>query len=327
MTKYVHSVCGAYAWSLIIAACCVPASGQQPLERPEIDGDWWTVAGDPDLGRYTSPRQQPVDFAILQAADGTWQIWSCIRHTSCGGNTRLFYRWEGRKITDCDWQPMGIAMEADPAVGETPGGLQAPHVIRWQGKFWMFYGDWQNICLAESDDGKVFRRVLNDQGKAALFSGPYGNTRDAMVLAVDDRFYCYYTGHLAKGAPDKHKCAVFCRTSTDLRIWSEPVMVSAGGVAATQSNWHGGDAECPFVVHRGGTYYLFRNQLYGRDNCNTQYASNNPLDFGIDDDRCRIGTLSVAAPEIVLHDSQYYIAALLPSVKGIRIAKLKWVAR
>jgi hypothetical protein len=29
----------------------------------------------------------------------------------------------------------------------------------------------------------------SDQGKAALFSGPYGNTRDAMVLADGERFY------------------------------------------------------------------------------------------------------------------------------------------
>jgi hypothetical protein len=312
---------------LIIAACCAPAGGQQRLERPEIDGDWWTVAGDPDLGRYTSPRQQPVDFAIWQAVDGTWQIWSCIRQTNCGGNTRLFYRWEGRNIKDRDWRPMGIAMEADPAAGETPGGLQAPHVIRWQGRFWMLYGDWRNICLAESKDGKSFRRVLNAGGKSALFSGPYGNTRDPMVLAFGERFYCYYTGHMAKDAAEKHKCAVFCRTSTDLRSWSEPTKVAAGGVAATQTNWHGGDAECPFVVLRGGIYYLFRNQIYGRDNLNTQYASGNPLDFGIDNDRCRIGTLSVAAPEIVSHGSQDYIAALLPSLKGIRVAKLKWVPR
>ena len=39
--------------------------------RPQIDGDWWSVAGNPDLGKYTSDRQEPVDFGIWQAADGT----------------------------------------------------------------------------------------------------------------------------------------------------------------------------------------------------------------------------------------------------------------
>lgn len=298
---------------------------QEKVFKPEIDGPWWQVAGDPDLGEYTSPKQQPVDFGIWQAADGTWQIWSCIRHANCGGNTRLFYRWEGKNITDRDWQPMGIAMEADTSLGESKGGLQAPHVIKLDGKYWMFYGDWNNICLAASDDGKKFRRVLNDKGRPQLFSGPYGNTRDAMVLLVEDKFYCYYTGHQPRDASDKHKCAVFCRTSTDLRNWSDPIKVSAGGSAGGKSNWYGGDCECPFVVHKDGLFYLFRNQRYGTDNLNTQYCSSDPADFGVDDDRCRIGALPVAAPEVVLHDDQYYIAALMPTLKGLRIAKLKWV--
>ncbi len=292
--------------------------------KPTIDGPWWQVAADPDLGEYTSPKQQPVDFGVWQAADGTWQLWSCIRHTKCGGNTRLFYRWEGKKITDRDWAPMGIAMEADTSLGEAKGGLQAPHVIRLEGKYLMFYGDWNNICLAESDDGKHFQRVLNGQGRPQLLSGPYGNTRDAMVLRVADRFYCYYTGHLRKDASDRHKCGIFCRTSSDLRNWSEAIKISAGGTPAGKSNWYGGDCECPFVVHKEGLFYLFRNQRYGTNSLNTQYCSKNPTDFGVDDDQYRIGTLPVAAPEIILHDDQYYIAALMPSLKGIRIAKLKW---
>jgi len=33
----------------------------------------------------------------------------------------------------------------------------------------------------------------------------------------------------------------------------------------------------------------------------------------------------VAAPEIVLHKGEYYIAALMPNLNGIRIARLRWV--
>ena len=102
------------------------------------------------------------------------------------------------------------------------------------------------------------------------------------------------------------------------------MMVSAGGAAAARTNWFGGDAECPFVVQKDGIVYLFRNQLYGRNNLNTQYASPNPLSFGVGDDRYRIGTLPVAAPEIVFHKGQWYIAALNPALDGIRIARLRW---
>ena len=49
---------------------------------PRIEGEWWQISGNPDLGKFTTDRQQPVDFAIWQAADGTWQLWSCIRSTA-----------------------------------------------------------------------------------------------------------------------------------------------------------------------------------------------------------------------------------------------------
>ncbi|MHC4656967.1 MAG: hypothetical protein ACYS91_18405, partial [Planctomycetota bacterium] len=106
------------------------ASSDNPVLRPQIKGPWWQVAGNPDLGEFTSPRQQPVDFAIWQAKDGTWQLFSCIRNTKCGGNTRLFYCWEAKNLTDKNWKPMGIAMQADVTLGEQKGGLQAPHVIK-----------------------------------------------------------------------------------------------------------------------------------------------------------------------------------------------------
>jgi len=289
--------------------------------RPHLDGDWWPVADNPDLGDFTSPRQEPVDFAVWQAADGTWQLWSCIRHTQCGGNTRLFHRWEVKHLTDRDWQPMGIAMQAVPELGESAGGLQAPHVIRVDGTFYMFYGDWKRICLATSKDGKSFTRIRNERGQPDLFSGPYHNSRDPMVLKVGTLYHCYYMGHKKDAQYDS---AIFVRTSPDLLDWSEPMLVSAGGVAGDQSNWYGGDAECPFVVERDGIFHLFRNQLYGANNLNTQYASPNPFDFGVGHDRYRTGTLPVAAPEIILHEGRYYIAALKPGLDGIRIARLRW---
>ena len=292
---------------------------ESPLLRPEIDGQWWQVAGNPDLGRFTGPAQQPVDFALWQAKDGTWQIWSCIRKTRCGGNTRLFYRWQAENLTDKNWTPIGIAMQADVKLGEQKGGLQAPHVIKVGDIYYMFYGDWLRICLAKSDDGKNFTRVLNNNRQPDLFSGPYNNTRDAMVLFTEGKYYCYYTGHLM----DQDLGADFCRTSQDLRSWSKPVKVAAGGRAGGTRY----SAECPHVVCRKdtGLYYLFRTQRYGKNNVSSVYASPDPLNFGVDNDRFFTCTLPVAAPEIIQYKGQYYIAALLPSLKGIRIAKLKWV--
>lgn len=287
---------------------------------PQIDGDWWPIAANPDLGELTGDNQQPVDFSIWRAADGTWQLWSCIRHTRCGGRTRLFHRWEGRNITDAHWKPMGVAMQADPSVGETPGGLQAPHVVLLGDIYHMFYGDWVRICLATGRDGRTFARFRNERGQPALFAeGPDDNARDPMLLREGDRYYCYYTAHPGK------RGAVYCRTSADLRTWSDARIVAAGGRSGDGPY----SAECPHVVRLpdNGRYYLFRTQKYGRDAQTSVYCSPDPLDFGVNDDRFFVCTLPIAAPEIILHEGQWYIASLEPSLKGIRLARLKWQSR
>lgn len=305
---------------IVCLSLAVSEADEQVL--PEIAGPWWQVAGDPDLGPWTAPEQQPVDFAIWQAADGTWQLWSCIRKTRCGGNTRLFFRWEAERLTDPDWKPMGIAMTADPSYGEAPGGLQAPHVIVVDNMYYMFYGDWNSICLAQSRDGKTFQRVLDERGRPQLFSedrpGQRTNTRDPMVLRVGELFHCYYTAY-----PDRQG-AVYCRTSSDLRRWSPSTVVAFGGQAGKGPY----SAECPHVVWHepSGKYFLFRTQRYGQDAQSSVYCSPNPMDFGVDDDRFLVCRLPVAAPEIIEHQGQWYIASLMPSLKGIRIAQLHWRA-
>jgi len=312
-------ITGARFFTGSVLALELIAHASQPI--PYIASEWWGVALNPELGEFGSDKQEPVDFAIWRALDGSWQVLSCIRNTKCGGHGRLLYRWEGRAVTETNWLPQGIAMMAEVKLGEEPGGLQAPFVFREQDKFFMFYGDWNRICLATSQDGKTFARKLNERGQPDLFSGPYDNSRDPMVLKRDGIYYCYYTGH-KQGA--EFQAAIFCRTSADLEHWSEPILVCAGGSPARLGIWFGADAECPFVVERDGSYYLFRNQIYGPGNVNTQYESRNLLDFGVGTDRCRIGTLPVAAPEIFCDQGQWFIATLNPTLDGIRIARLGW---
>jgi hypothetical protein len=79
------------------------------------------------------------------------------------------------------------------------------------------------------------------------------------------------------------------------------------------------------VIHLAGYYYLFRTQRYGADAQTSVYRSRNPMDFGVEDDRYFVCTLPVAAPEIILHEGQYYIASLLPNLKGVRLARLHWI--
>lgn len=290
------------------------------IRIPAIDGEWWDVAGNPDLGAYTTDKQDPVDFGVWQAADGTWQLWSCIRHTGCGGHTRLFHRWEGKNLTDRDWKPMGIAMEARTDLGESLGGLQAPHVVKHDGRYSMAYGDWVNICFAASTDGKTFERIIQRDGKTGAFSeGLDSNTRDPMLIRIDGLWHRYYTAKVGE------RGYFFCRTSPELAIWSDSFVVAYGGTTVGPSPWQ---IECPFVVEYGaGVFYLFRNQFYGEGARNWVYRSTNPRNFGIDSDDLLVSDWPVAAPEIVQHGGQYYVAALKPGLDGIRLARLRWIPK
>jgi len=303
---------------------------------PKIEGKWWQISGSPDLGRFTTGREQPVDFAIWQAADGTWQLWSCIRSTAYPGWTRLFYRWEAKRLADPDWRPMGIAMTSEPKLGEVEGMLQAPFVMRYQGQYLMFYGTGDQIALATSRDGKRFQRRLSPNGKVGMFSDAFG-TRDPMTIRADGMFYTYYSANPGTKFDARDSSAAnrsslqlmpnadLVRTSSDLLHWSDAKIVAQGGEAGTGRY----TAECPFVYfHKpSGYYYLFRTQHYGENAETRVYRSKDPGNFGVNDDRYLVETLPVAAPEIVESRGQLYIAALLPSLKGIQIAKLGWAAK
>jgi len=310
------------AAALLSALTLLPEVGvtEETVLIPQIDGEWWQVAGDPDLGRYTTPKQQPVDFGVWPAADGTWQLWSCIRGTSAPGKTRLFYRWQGDSLTTKNWKPIGIAMEADPNFGETEGGLQAPYVMKEGSEYLMFYGDWEHIALARSRDGKTFARQLGPDGKSGMFTHVLGaNTRDPMVMKVGKTFYLYYTAYPERRGAD------YVRTSKDLKTWTPFKEVASGGSSGTGPY----SAECPFVYYHKASkyYYLFRTQQYGQKSQSNIYRSKDPLDFGVENDKYLVGSLPYAAPEIIDSGGQTYIAALLPSLKGIQIAKLRWAPK
>lgn len=294
----------------------LPASPEKLT--PVIEGDWVRIASNPDLGQWTSPEQEPVDFAIWQAADGSWQLWSCIRKTLHPGRTRVFHRWEGSSLEEGDWEPRGITFTGDGAIGETVGGMQAPHVIKVDGQYRMYYGDYRHICLALSEDGKAFEKVLLEYEMAGLFGeGPTAMARDPMLIQIGPLWYCYYTAQ-----PDG-EMGIRVRTSSDLVRFSEPRIVMTGGQSGT--DWW--NFECPHVVRVGEYFYLFHTQRYDKGNQQTSvYASADPTYFGINDDSNFVCHLPVAAPEIVYDRGTMYLAALTPELDGIRLVRLGWKA-
>jgi len=65
-------ICGSCVFGIVVACWAGAQAANEPVLIPAFDGDFWTVSGDPDLGEWTSEKQQPVDFGVWQAQDGTW---------------------------------------------------------------------------------------------------------------------------------------------------------------------------------------------------------------------------------------------------------------
>ncbi len=303
---------------LLLLLFLLPCSLAEPVLVPNIDGPWWDIADQPDLGVLSNDKQEPVDFGLWQARDGTWQLWSCIRKTKESGTGRLFHGWQGDALTDSNWSSRGIQMRANTAVDEVAGGLQAPYVKVIDDGYHMFYGTWQGIALAQSQGGKTFQRQIGRDGTVGLFVEPVAqNARDAMVICHEGQYLCYYTSH-----PEKVG-RVCCRTSRDLKTWSEPTLVRIGGAAGDKLWSH----ECPHVVQQGEWFYLFTTQRYLGTPRTSVFRSRDPFNFGLHDDRPRVTQLPVAAPEIVQHEGHWYIAALKPRLDGIRMARLQWRPR
>lgn len=312
------SLLGLYAAVATFAADNNPAT-----TVPFIDGDWWTIAGQPDLGELASPRQQPVDFTIWPARDGTWQLWSCIRYTGDPQNLRVLYRWESPDLFATHWTPRGIAQKSDASLGETQGTIGAPYVFKDDDdRDVMFYHS-AGFRAQVSDDGKSFTRVYDADGGTRL-TGPKPGTygRDVFFLKINDRWHVYYGGS-TPGPDGKHAAAIFVRVAQGDSLfgeWGEEFIVNSGGRAGS-GNFN---AECPQVIVRDGWFYLFRTELYGADNRTHVYRSRDPYHFGINSDAYHVAVLPIAAPEIFTHDGQEYVATLHPTLDGIRVARLGW---
>ena len=296
---------------------------------PVLNGNPWHVTGYPDLGdlAYGPREHEVVDHAIWQSRDGKWHIWACVRYTKVG---RVFYGWEGDSPEQSNWTPRGVVMRADKSYGENINDwfgeewIQAPHVILHGDTYWMFYGGHNTdvgecqICLATSKDGRHFERYKNAQGQSRLFIGP-GDARDPMVVRAGDQWLCYYSGNRSG---QRQPNIVYVRTSSDLIHWSDYRKVSWGGFTSGTGPL---SAQCPFVIYLDGYYYLFRTSEYYPPARTNVYRSEDPFDFGLNDDSKWVQTLRCAASEIVQDGDQYYISSVEDLKGGVQLFRLKWL--
>ena len=297
-------------------ALLILLAAQDAPEKPFLDGPWWRIASPPALERFGTGSEQTVDFTLFPAADGTWQLISCVRNTAHPGGKRLLFRWEGKTITDPDWTPKGIFLTSDPAIGHQEGVLQAPHLVREDGLFWLFYNS-AGARAMTSKDGKTFEHARDAAGNHKFFDMP----RDVMLLdhrERDGKWYAFYTDIVAGKYAERKNHTVSYRTAPKLAgPWGDKVDI---GVVSPPPN---GDlfafAESPFVHARKGWFYRFEqlNVLASKDPARWEgppvaaLAGKNVLEY--------------LSPEIVEHEGRTYLAAYKDHGKGgIHVVRLGW---
>ena len=304
---------------LIIATSC----GKSPeVYIPTLLDEGWRVCSQPDLGENNGnnlDKMDIVDHGFIQANDGTWQLWACMRGTKPG---RILYKWEGENLEQPDWTDKGIAARADTSWGEKayPEELmQAPYFVKVDDTYWCFYNS-SEVRVMHSEDGKNYerKRFHKDNNILTHPNGPCKG-RDPMIFRDDDGLWYLYT--TVSYTIDGHSMGeVIVRSSKDLINWSDYTVVSRGGAGGNGPV----SSESAFVVKYEGKYYLFRASSISF--LTYVYCSDSPYNFGVDNDEKLIATLPLKAPEVFEHNRQWYISDLA-DFKGVKLYKMDWVKR
>ena len=301
----------------ILLSCLFKSFAQAGKKNlvPIIASDWWRICEMPDLGPLAGEdlaKQHLIDHGFIQADNGKWQLWACMRNTKVG---RLLYGWEGESLEKGPWRPTGIKARASDEFGEptAPEKIQAPFFLKSDTAYLCFYNA-AGIRLMTSKDGINYERSRFTNGKNVLYKN---GGRDVMVIATDSLFYAYST--VSTVAKDNWKYGfIILKTSPDLKRWSDYSIVASGGRAGNGPV----SAESPFVVHKDGYFYLFR--ATSTDGHTYVYRSDDPYNFANNDDEKLVAKLPIKAPEIICHEGQWYISDIA-DFKGIKLAKLEWV--
>jgi hypothetical protein len=307
MHRYIRLV--GFAGGLMACSATAPERRQtrteitrSTLRVPTLSGPWIRLVGNPDLGPWSDPGAQPVDFSIWQAADGSWQLVACVRKTRFPGQGRLFYRWESPSLVKPDWAEKGVFLTTDAHPEFEQGHLQAPHVLKDNDTYHIFFNSGGSAFVWTSRDGKSFEPSESGVGTASLFA----MGRDVMVFdnrTRDGLLYAYYTAVVPGAHPGRQDHTIAYRTASKLPgPWSEPVDVSVLTPNTPGSPYNFINAESPFVVFRDGTYYRWEQMNVHASASPTAWVDGPVARLTGDDPR------AFYAPEIIEFDGQTFIA-------------------
>lgn len=225
----------------------------------------------PDAPEYAPGPWYVNDHTLIRAEDGRWHVFG-IWHPEPAAplEETFFLHASAEDLEGAPWTVHPAVLHAREEIGEIH--VWAPHVIRHDGRYWMFY------CGGRADhaDYRIELAISTDlftwehhPGGSLVADG--FDARDPMVLREGDRWlmYCTRTSEPTGGF---HEVSV--RSSVDLIAWSDPQVA----YRSTQSGTVGGPTESPFVVPVAGGWILFvcESGLYDRT---LAYFSSDPCRF------------------------------------------------
>jgi len=275
-----------------------------------IGTDDFTRIYDPSAGQTRGYAWYVNDHTFVRGEDGTWHLFGITQQNPFRPFEEVFFTHITGPDLSGPWTKQPDVMQRDEAAGESV--VWAPHVIRHDGRWWMFYcgGDADpkrfRICLATSDDLFTWTRSPANP----LLQDGY-EARDPMVLRVGDEWVMYYT---ANAAPEGGRHVVAAVTSRDLIHWGDKRVVFESAREGTG----GGPTESPFVVARNGRYLLFvcTNRRYIET---AVYESDDPFNWT---EAQRIATVPAHAAEIIESDGATYISSCGWGMGGVYLAPL-----
>ncbi|HEX2134076.1 MAG TPA: FG-GAP-like repeat-containing protein [Actinophytocola sp.] len=224
---------------------------------------------------------------VRDVRTGTWHVYAITHAEPANPLDEKNFGHATAPTPNGPWTKQPFALTADPAAGESH--IWAPHVIHHDGVYYMFYAAGTpdhaayRMHLATSTDLFTWTRSPANP----LFTDGF-DARDPMVTRIGTQWVMYYT---ANSTPTGGNHQVAYRTSTNLTDWSAKRVAFQHPAVGT----FGGPTESPFVLWRGGWWYLFVCCDPGYKDTRV-YRSRDPFHFSVND---LAGRIDAHASEVV----------------------------
>jgi len=256
------------------------------------------------------------DHCFVYGSDGSWHMFG-ITHAEPEAplDERIFAHASARTLLQTPWDKQPPAMAFAPEAPWNEAHLWAPHVIRHEGLYYMFYcaGDKDHsqykLHLATSPDLKTWTR----HPKNPLVVDGF-DARDPFIMREGGQWLMYYT---ANSRPTGGNHVVACVSSTNLVDWGNKKVVYTDPRQGT----YGGPTESPFVVRRGERYFLFIGPRPGYDGTDV-LVSRDPFQWTIEN---KVGHIPAHAAEVIRDtDGKWYVSRAGWGRGGLYLAPLIW---